>query len=161
MKASDLLSSFLSVYPVLGICVTFSAPQCTWVLLNALISLGFSVAFPPWLYAICCVSPAILCYRQLWVFHGLTVFYLFIYLAAPGLSCSTWDLCCRYRIFSCSMQDLVPWPGIEPGPSAFGVLSLNHWTIREVPYSLLEQFLCFSVGSEQGKTDEHLCQPSR
>ena len=45
--------------------------------------------------------------------------YLFIYLAAPG--------------FSCGIQDLVPWPGIEPRPSALGVCSLNHWTTGEVP----------------------------
>lgn len=28
---------------------------------------------------------------------------------------------------------LVPWPGIEPGPSAVKAESLNHWTIREFP----------------------------
>ena len=43
-------------------------------------------------------------------------------------------------IFSYGMQtlcgglwDLVPQPGIEPGPSAFGVWNLSHWTTREVP----------------------------
>ena len=46
-------------------------------------------------------------------------FYLFIYLAAPGLSCSMWDL--------------VPWPGMEPKLPALGAQSLSHWTIREVP----------------------------
>ena len=46
----------------------------------------------------------------------------FIYLAAPGLSCSTWDL--------------VSWPGIEPRPFALGVQSLSHWTTREVPLPL-------------------------
>ena len=49
-------------------------------------------------------------------------FYFFIfniYLAAPGLSCST--------------RDLVPWPGIEPGSPALGARSLNLWTTREVP----------------------------
>ena len=45
--------------------------------------------------------------------------YLLIYLAAPGLSCSMWDL--------------VPWPGIKPGPPALGAESLNHRTSREVP----------------------------
>ena len=30
-------------------------------------------------------------------------------------------------------QDLVPLPGIEPGPPALGVQNLNHWIIREVP----------------------------
>ena len=66
--------------------------------------------------------------------------YLFIYLAAPGLSCGTWDLHCGMRdllvvaceLFSCSMWDLVPWPGIEPGPPALGAWSLSHWTTREV-----------------------------
>ena len=31
------------------------------------------------------------------------------------------------------MRDLVPWPGIKPGPPALGVRSLNHWTTGEVP----------------------------
>ena len=28
---------------------------------------------------------------------------------------------------------IVPWPGIKPGPLAWGVQSLSHWTTREVP----------------------------
>ena len=36
--------------------------------------------------------------------------YVSIYLAVSGLSCSMWDL--------------VPWPGIEPGPPALGAQSL-------------------------------------
>ena len=39
---------------------------------------------------------------------------LFIYLTAPSLSCSMWAL-------SCGMWELVPWPGIEPGPPTLGV----------------------------------------
>ena len=35
------------------------------------------------------------------------------------------------RIFSCSMWDLVPWPGIELGTPAFGAWSLSHWATRE------------------------------
>ena len=31
------------------------------------------------------------------------------------------------------MQGLVPQPGIEPGPPAFGAWSPTHWTTREVP----------------------------
>ena len=31
------------------------------------------------------------------------------------------------------MWDLVPWPGIEPGPPALGGWSLSHWTTRKVP----------------------------
>ena len=52
--------------------------------------------------------------------------YVFIYLAVLSLAVAC-------RICSCSMWDLVPWPGIELGPPALGVWSLGHWTIREVP----------------------------
>ena len=31
------------------------------------------------------------------------------------------------------MWDLVPRPGIEPGPPALGAQSLSHWTTKEVP----------------------------
>ena len=34
---------------------------------------------------------------------------------------------------SCCMQDLAPYPGIEPRPPALGAQSLSHWTTREVP----------------------------
>ena len=51
----------------------------------------------------------------------------YLYLAAPGLSCSMWDL------FGYSVQDLVPWTGIEPQPPALGLRSLSHWTPRDVP----------------------------
>ena len=55
-----------------------------------------------------------------------------IFIAACGLfSCGTWTL-------GCGMWDLVPWPGIEPGPPALGVQSLTHWTTREVPESIFE-----------------------
>ena len=42
---------------------------------------------------------------------GFCLFFkhLFTYLAVPGLSWGIWTL-------SCSVRDLVPWPGIEPGP---------------------------------------------
>ena len=43
---------------------------------------------------------------------------LFIYLAVLGLTCSMWDL--------------VPWPGIKPGPPASGAPSLSHWTTKEI-----------------------------
>ena len=60
---------------------------------------------------------------------------IFIYVAAPGLSCT--------------MRDLVPWPGIKPRPLALRVLSLSHWTTREVQgpefWNLAweESFLCW------------------
>ena len=36
-------------------------------------------------------------------------------------------------IFSCGTWDLVPWPGIEPGPAALGTQSLSPWTMRKSP----------------------------
>ena len=43
---------------------------------------------------------------------------LFIFLAVLSLSCDMWDL--------------VPWPGVEPGPPALGAWRLSHWATREV-----------------------------
>ena len=51
--------------------------------------------------------------------------YLFIYFAAPGLSCGL-------RTLSCSMWILVPCPGIKPRPPALEEQSLNHWTTKQV-----------------------------
>ena len=46
-----------------------------------------------------------------------------IYLEAQGHSCNMWDvLLAAYRIFSCGIWDLVPWPGVEPRPL--------HWELR-------------------------------
>ena len=74
---------------------------------------------------------------------GLKTLFIFTYLAAPGLTCDTWDLhsClghagafgCSMQTLDCSMQYPVPWPGIKPRPSALGVWSLNPWTTRKVP----------------------------
>ena len=51
--------------------------------------------------------------------HHLGCPQVFIYSAAAALNCS--------------VRDLVPWPGMEPGPPALGVWRLNHWTTRGVP----------------------------
>ena len=66
----------------------------------------------------------------------------FIYLAASGLSYGTrdlpsslwhaWSLVVVCELFSYSMWDLVPWPGIEPDPPVLETWSLSHWTTREV-----------------------------
>ena len=50
-----------------------------------------------------------------------------IFVAACGI------FSCGRRTLSCSMWDLVPWPGIKPGSPALGVWSLSHWTTRDVP----------------------------
>ena len=50
-----------------------------------------------------------------------------IFVVACGiLSWGMWAL-------SCGVWDIVPWPGIKPGPPALGAWSLSHWTTREVP----------------------------
>ena len=55
------------------------------------------------------------------------------------------------RPLSWGMWDLVPWPGIEPGPLALEAWSLSHWTIREVqlpgPQGPPARFLYISIGS--------------
>ena len=45
-------------------------------------------------------------------------------MAALGLSCSLWDL--------------APRPGIEPGPPALGAQGLSHWTTRELPLTFFK-----------------------
>ena len=35
-----------------------------------------------------------------------------------------------------SQWDLIPWPGIQPGPLALRTWSLSYWTTREVPGNL-------------------------
>ena len=63
-------------------------------------------------------------------FYSTTIkilfFFFLINLAALGLSCR--------------MQDLVPWPGIEPRPPALGAWNLNHWP----PEKSLLRFSSFS-----------------
>ena len=77
---------------------------------------------------------------DLWFLNVWRVSLFLFYLAAPGLSCNM-QYCnffsCGMQILSCSLGDLVPWPGIEPEPSALGIWSLSHWTAREVLVSLL------------------------
>ena len=66
----------------------------------------------------------------LFLFWNLMVFfkkYLFIYLTALDLSCSIWDL--------------VPWPGIEPRIPALGALSLRLWTTMEI-LGPIDFFVC-------------------
>ena len=69
-----------------------------------------------------------------WAFFFFFFFkFLFIYLSALGLSCSMWDL--------------APRPGIEPGPPALGAQGPSHWTTRELP-SLSILWHCLSLGLE-------------
>ena len=56
------------------------------------------------------------------------------------------------RSLSCSMWDLVPWPGVEPRPRALAPWSLRHWTTLGSLW-LLEIYIllwasCFSFAKE-------------
>ena len=73
------------------------------------------------------------------------MFLIFIYLAAPGFNCS------MQGPFSCSIWDLVLWPGIEPQPPALGGQSLSRWTTRGVHSSM--NF----TGPDLGSLDAHVC----
>ena len=60
------------------------------------------------------------------------VFCLFVWLQHI-LAAACWIFVMACEIFSDSMRDLVPRPGIEPRPPALGVLSLSPQTTREAP----------------------------
>ena len=47
------------------------------------------------------------------------------------------------------MWDLVPWPGIEPRPSALGVQSFSHWTARKIPIYLFLKLNLRNAGLEE------------
>ena len=53
-----------------------------------------------------------------WFKFIFLLIFIFIYLPTSGLSCSMWDL--------------VPWPGFEPRAPALAAQSLSPWTTREV-----------------------------
>ena len=75
--------------------------------------------------------------RQLCFFSNIYLFWLcWVLVVAYGIfSCGMWDLWLQYADFlvAACLWDLVPRPGIEPGPPALGAQSLTHWTTREVP----------------------------
>ena len=81
----------------------------------------------------------VVCRCSLFIF----LFFLNIYLAAPGLCWGTRDLqsslwhagsfSSRVQTLSCGRWDPVPWPRIEPRRPALGARSLSHGTTREVP----------------------------
>ena len=60
------------------------------------------------------------------IFTYLFIWPCWLLVEAYGVfSWSMWTLSCR-------MRDLIPWPGMEPGPSVLGAQSLGPWTSREV-----------------------------
>ena len=61
------------------------------------------------------------------------------------------------QMFSYGMQELVPWPGMEPRPPALGAQNLSHWTIRDIPICLF--LVCF-ISKETGAQKGHDIVPS-
>ena len=58
---------------------------------------------------------------------------ILIYLAHRVLVVACRIFSCDMRTLRCGMWDLVPSPGIKPGPPALEAQSLSHWTTREGP----------------------------
>ena len=87
----------------------------------------------------------------------ISVVFLFTYLATLGLSCSTHDL--RSSVAAC--KDLVPWPGIKPGPPVLGAWSLSHWTTKKVPWGplLIKLFLFLDIRKDFVLLCPSLCDP--
>ena len=61
-----------------------------------------------------------------------------------------WVLVVAGGIFSCSIWDLVPWLGIEPGLPALRVQCVSHWTTREVLGIVLKNMYSLSLSSGGG-----------
>ena len=59
---------------------------------------------------------------------------LFFFFWPCWVSVTAWGIF-TYSMWALSwgMQDLVPWPRINPRPPALGMWNLNHWATREVP----------------------------
>ena len=94
-----------------------------------------SASIPPSFckFLFCCIRWRLLLLlttRKSWlIIDFLKNIYLFI--------CLFWVLVVEHGISSCSLWDLVSWPGIQPRPPALGAQSLSHWTTRK---SLITEF---------------------
>ena len=109
----------------------------------------------------CLISRSFSLFKYLFL---LTLFFFFFFLlgrvlvAAHGI----FDLRCSMQTLSCGMWDLVPRPGIKPGPPALGMWSLSHWTIREVPQGVFKwQGLWSQVSEQSGCGENVICLNSR
>ena len=58
-----------------------------------------------------------------------------------GTTCDSIKMQILLLAAPCCMWELVPWPWIEPVSPALGARSLNHWTSREVPWTLFGEIL--------------------
>ena len=71
-----------------------------------------------------------------------------------------WALVASLGIFSCSIRDVVPWPGFKPRCSVLGVGSHSHWATREAPrlsffnwklrHERLKKYSCWGSWADDG-----------
>ena len=52
---------------------------------------------------------------------------------------------------------LVPWPGIEPAPSALEAQNLNYWATREVPIIMVFFYISLYIGEGNGNPLQYSC----
>ena len=97
------------------------------------------------------VSEATVCELSFsWQLLISSVLIRFLFVCFDCTGCSLWHAAflvaaCKLLVAAC-MRDLVPGPGIEPGPPVMGARSLTHWTTREVPpHPLLKHLLLFPL----------------
>ena len=122
--------------------------------------------FPPpilWCYSLHSLFSLLLhLYQHLliiqWFNTSFSLLSIFVFVIYSSTGSSLW--CTGFLIFvitygifswgiwtlSCNLWDLVPWPGMEPGPPALGVWSPSHWTTREVPVICLSHKHDCTVG---------------
>ena len=81
--------------------------------------------------------------RDMWMIFAVPFFFSFF---LKFIDLAVRVLVATFNIFSCSMWNLAPWPGIEPGPPILGVQSLIHWITRDIPVGSVNK--CFRTGPQ-------------
>ena len=109
----------------------------------------FSVMFPWPMRLFLCQYHPIFFFFLIWLHRVLVTQHKIFFVTCRIFSCVT-------KALSCSMWDLVPWPGIEPRPPALGMQSFNCWTTREVPVPYYFDYCRFVVWN-QGARYLQLC----
>ena len=69
------------------------------------------------------------------LYCGMCVYfkYIYIYLFLHSFLWLPQVFVAALGVFSCSVWNLVLWPGVKPRPHTLGMQSLSHWPTREVP----------------------------
>ena len=83
----------------------------------------------PYEWGHCDIFQSIVFFISLFIYFTI---YLFIWLCQVLVMASR-IFSCIMQTLSCGMQDIVPWPGMEPRSPALRAQSLSHWILRKVP----------------------------